>query len=582
MSRRAHNVRLRSLARSAAPLLCAGLVAACSGRVLEPHAGLGPRPGGSPSPSPTAAPGTDGGVVVGGSDGGSAQPDAAAPPEPRLGLVSVQRLTRTQFHNTVRALFPADVATAMIARSVYPDSGPRAGKVSGFTSDADNTTVSTQDANAIEDTAERMAEVLLERAQVALPATMPASCPVAANASDAAIDACMPALVERFGERAYRRPLTAAERDAIVGAYTALRAEQSAREAWSAVMQFFLQAPALLYRVERGEGTSGVVRLTPIEQATRLAFLLTDAPPSDALRAAAARPDFSATAEARRLLATPAARGALARFLREWLRVDLLEARDAADADLPGPMRDAMLDEVQALLGATLDGPAPTLRALFTTRTFPSTGATAPLYAQATPDRVGLLAAPSFLAAHAPAGHQMSILRGAFIRKHVLCQPLATLPGNIDIVAAIQADANRPTARERLATTETRSECRACHVQFNEIGFALERFDATGRARETENGARIDTSGVVELAGETWRFADTRALLEQLASSEALLRCASEAWAHFALGRAPTADERPWIDALATRALASEGAIEQLVLDWVDGTPFTHFAREAP
>jgi hypothetical protein len=119
-------------------------------------------------------------------------------------------------------------------------------------------------------------------------------------------------------------------------------------------------------------------------------------------------------------------------------------------------------------------------------------------------------------------------------------------------------------------------------VQFNVIGFALERFDATGRARETENGARIDTSGVVELAGETWRFADTRALLEQLASSEALLRCASEAWAHFALGRAPTADERPWIDALATRALASEGAIEQLVLDWVDGTPFTHFAREAP
>ncbi len=529
----------------------------------------------------------DGGPAAG--DGGAVGVDAATPVQGAVAVVPIRRLSAAQYHNTLRSVFPAPLGDALVARSTFPAAGARAGQVSGFSSDADNNTVSTADAAAIEDNAELLADYLFAQAEVALPLLMPASCGVAAGASDATLDDCMPGFIGLFGARAWRRPLTAAEVTRVHEMYTLVRAEQPAREAWSALMQFFLASPDLLYRPERGVGTQGVVALAPLEVATRLAFLITDGPPSVALIAAAQRPDFSPAAEARQLLASPAAAEVFGRFLREWLRVDLLEALDDQSATVPRALRDDLLRELTDMSRTQLLGGG-SLRALFLTDRFPVTPSTAPLYGQpggdgrdvAVSSRRGVLSSPAFLTAHAPAGHQVPILRGAFLRKQVLCQTLATLPAGVDLEGPLSGARNLPTARQRLEPTTTRSDCRGCHTQFNPLGLALENYDALGRFRTTENGAPIDASGTIELGGEPWSFATADEFLRVLGESRLLTDCAAERWFHFVLGRPVQPSERPFVDALAAATRDSGATAEQLVVDLVQSEAFTHFLREQP
>lgn len=558
------------------------LLTACQGRILDPAVA---RPTAADAGAQQAV--GDGGAV--GRDGGGIADAEVPPPRGVVAVVPIRRLSATQFHNTLRSVFPAPLGDALVARSTFPAAGARAGQVSGFSSDADNTTVSTADAAAIEDNAEQLADYLFAQAEVALPLLMPASCGVAAGASDATLDACMPSFIGLFGARAWRRPLSTTEVTRVHAMYTRVRAEQPAREAWSALMQYFLASPDLLYRPERGVGTQGVVALTPLEVATRLAFLITDGPPSEALMAAAQRPDFSPAAEARQLLASPAAAEVFGRFLREWLRVDLLEALDDQSATVPPAVRDALLRELTDLSRTQLLGGG-SLRALFLTDRFPVTPSTAPLYGQpggdgsdvVVSDRRGVLSSPAFLTAHAPAGHQVPILRGAFLRKQVLCQTLATLPAGVDLEGPLSGARNLPTARQRLEPTTTRNDCRGCHTQFNPLGLALENYDALGRFRATENGVAIDASGELELGGERWSFATADELLRVLGDSRLLTDCAAERWFHFVLGRPVQPSERPFVDALAVASRDTGATAEQLVVDLVQSEAFTHFLREQP
>ena len=564
------NVTPGSCARSLV-LLCLVALTACEGTLMSPT-------GEPPAPGPTPD-------------------DVIVAPLPKdLGLVGIRRLSRAQYQNAIRQLFPGALGATLTQAANYPGASPRTGLRAGFTTDSDNGTVSTSDEVALEDSAEAMADAFLANATTALPQLCPS---LGSGFTDAQVDACVPGFIDGFGRRAFRRPLTDAERTTINGLYTSLRtgaSMQSAREAFSAVLQYFFQAPAFIYRPERGTGDTGIVTLTAHELATRLAFLLTDAPPDDALLAAADDGSLSdpavLRAQAERLLDTAGADAPLARFIREWLRIDLLETLDDADPDVPGPRRDAMLAEVEALTRSTWSPSRGTLRELFSTQQMAvnqetddtygvpaQSGAAFTLVNQ--PNRRGVLSSAGFLVAHAPSGHQVPILRGSFLRKEVLCQPLGTLPGNIDINAPLDATRNAPTARERLAPTSTRSECAGCHSGINPLGFALEAYDAQGRFRTTENGATIDTSGAITFPNdEEWDFANHDAFLAAAAQSPMTQACASQRFFHFALGRQALPEEAGFLADLRTPVTESGGTVQSLVLPLLASDTFTSFRRE--
>jgi hypothetical protein len=492
-------------------------------------------------------------------------------------------LNRVQYENALKALFPGTLGATFIARTTYPSASPKTGLASGFSSDSDNGTVSTQDEILLEDGSEAMAATFLANATTMLPQLCPS---LGSGFTDAQVDACVSNFIDDFGRRAFRRPLTATERTNLNALYTSLRTDQSAAESFSALLQYFFQAPAFLYRPEKGTGTTGVVALTPHELATRLAFLLTDAPPDVALLAVADDGTLSdpavLRAQAERLLGMSLTQPALARFVREWLRVDLLESLDDADPQLPAARRDALLREVEALTATAWSPTRGSMRELFSLQQLPADAQTAPLYSASGDTRRGVLSSAGFLIAHAPAGHQTPIIRGAFVRKEVLCQPLATLPGNVDINSPLNDTRGLPTARQRLAPTTMRSDCMGCHRDINPLGLALERYDAVGRFRTTENGAAIDTSGTITfpLTQETWTFADGDAFLATAAQSPMVTTCATQRFFRFALGRQLLPAELPYLTSLGAPVTETGGTVQSFVFPLLESEAFTSFRRE--
>lgn len=516
-------------------------------------------------------------------------------PEGRVALQPIRRLSISQYENTLRALFPGTLGGELVTRARYPAASTRTGLAAGFSSDSDTNTVGTSDEVNLEDNAEALAEYLLANARTAIPALMP--CSLTATFTDAQVDACIDTFITQFGRRAFRRPVRAAEQTSIRRAYDTVRMTQGAPEAWATVMQYFLQAPALLYRAEAGAGSTGLVELTPLELATRLSFFVTDAPPDAELSMLAESGALSdpmvLEAQARRLLAKPEAGAVTSRFVREWLRIDLLDAVPDNAAGFPAALRDDYRAQADHLVRRSLSSSSGSMRDLFRTTRFPLGVESDDAYGQPNrgganfpdvdvPERVGILSSAPFLSAHAPAGHQVPILRGAFLRKQVLCLSLPPLPGNIDLTTPLDGARSAPTARDRLAPTMTLSTCSGCHTSLNPLGYALENFDATGRHRTTENGATIDASGTLDLDDTTrWTFSGPREFLGNVASSQALTACAAKQFFHFAHGRQPAPEEQPFVDALADETATTGGTVSQLVTGVIRSPRFTRFLRES-
>jgi Protein of unknown function (DUF1588)/Protein of unknown function (DUF1592)/Protein of unknown function (DUF1595) len=490
--------------------------------------------------------------------------------------VSIRRLSSVQYANALRMVFPGPLGEAFVSRADYPSASPRSGLKTGFTTDADYSTVSTQEAMQIDVAAEAMADAFLANASTQLPQLCPKLKP---QFTEADVDNAMPACVAQAGRRAFRRSLNAVEKSDIEQLYRTLRSTQSAAEAMSAVVQYLVQAPSFIYRPEKGEVGTGVVALTPLEFATRLSFLTTDGPPDDTLLSAAEDGALQSAVQrqeqTQRLLSLAAAKTVVGRFLSEWLRVDSLDAVSSASSGLSDAQSASMQSEPLAWSTFHFGPEKGSLEKLFGAREIPVATALQDLYGTTTPgtnvdpaallNRRGILSSVSFLTAHAPKGHVTPILRGAFLRKEVLCQDLPAFPGTLDVDTPLQGSRNEPTARLRLAPTSTRPGCAGCHAQMNPLGFALEAYDDWGRHRTTENNTAIDTSGTISFDSERWDFADSDAFLGKVGQSALLKACAIRQYIRFAIGRAPAESESALLEALALDSTGDRG-LRPLVL----------------
>jgi hypothetical protein len=263
----------------------------------------GPRPGPAGPGTPSTPPVTPGGA------GACTTREAFASP--------LRRLTRVEYNNTVRDLLGDRTAPA--------DRFPPDEVSGGFSNNAAVLGVSPLLAEKYQEAAEALAAAAVKD----LPAL------VGCDFAGAAEEGCARQFVQRFGRRAYRRPLAAAETDRLMGLYQGGRAGGSFAEGIEVVLGAVLQAPAFLYRIEGRPGTPGRAGSKPLapldgyEVATRLSYFLWGTMPDDALLTAAER-NALATADqieaaARRMLADPRARPVVAEFHRQWLGLTALD-----------------------------------------------------------------------------------------------------------------------------------------------------------------------------------------------------------------------------------------------------------------
>src|SRR6185436_2572351 len=502
----------------------------------------------------------------------------------------LRRLTLLEYQNTVRDLLGIDAAQVSLAGLA----GDQESSLSGFVKGSTLTTG--QDARALMASAEGAAKLVQGSLDKVLPCKP-------ASAGDEA--ACAGKFIEQFGLRAFRRPLSRAEIDALQKLYQDQRGPAVGAtfdQAIVTMISTILQAPAFLYHWEIGPVTpireGAVVRYNPYEIASKLSYMFWATMPDEKLfdlarQGGLTAPDQIAT-EAKRLVADPRAKAAIADFHFQWLEIAGLSdmPKDPSFKDYSPAVAAAMTQETKEFVADVFFGPKPTLENLFTsTTTFVDAGL-AKIYGatvsgtgmqKVTLDagqRAGLLTQGSFLAVGADAGLSLPPRRGNTVLHRALCIDLE-VPPNI-VVPAVAEPNPMQTTRQRFEEHGMLDCAKSCHSFIDPVGFAFENYDAVGAYRTTENNQKIDASGTVDLpkSGKV-SFKNALELAAFLAKAPETKDCMVRQWVRFSLGRREEASEDPSFKVLAQVFETSGYNLRDMLVAFTKTRMFTHRALTA-
>jgi hypothetical protein len=572
-------LRVLALLAGAVSLGCTGAIDNGSG---------GPSTGG-----PGAGPG-----MTGTGPGSGIGPGNPAPPPDRTGALGdsasapgpapLRRLSRLEFDNTVRDLLGVTSATA--AGRLTDDQGSHD---SGFNTGGSIT--GSSDARGVMTSAEEIAAAALQK----LPTLLPCN-PIPAGRAEQ--DACADSFVEKFGLRAFRRPLSANEAMELKTLYRANRdapLNDTFEQAISAVITGVLQAPQFLYHWEvnpDGPIKDGkLLRLGPYELASRLSYLFWASMPDDQLFTAVQMgklnsPDDIAR-EARRLLSSDRARAGLQDFFTQWLEMGNLadlpkdpsikayspalvasmneETKNFVASLFLGPKADGKLETLLTSPASVIDA---NLAKLYGVTGFAGTDTKAASFDPT--QRAGIFTQASFLTAMADAVDSHPVKRGVTVLGRVLCIELV-VPATLTVPPLPEPQAGQ-TTRERFSVHHE-SPCATCHTLIDPVGFAFEHYDAIGAWRTQDSGKPVDATGSIMLAGGESRFDGAVELMKALAKAPEARDCMATQFLRYALRRREIPEEAASLKVLQA-TIAGDTDMRQLMVAATKARTFTHRA----
>lgn len=478
-------------------------------------------------------------------DRGPADPEKG-PPEvsetaPELVTTQLRRLTRTQYFATVRQLFGIEVDVTKLPIDATPGGFSNRG--------GSEVTSSHADVAQYEAVARDVAQ------QVFAADDWEAFVGCAPSAAD---DACATGFLEKTMRRVWRRAVEADELARYQAvAVTAADDLGGVRQGLESALAALLHSPYFVYRVEEtiSDSASPVgLRYGEHTLASRLSYLFTDSTPDDELLDAADAAKLSDPEELRRQAARlglqPSARAALARFYREWLMLERLDAlaKDALTFPSYTPeLGKSMQRELELMFEELAFEPGRSFMELFDSKTAHVDADLAALYGLPAPEgagfvkvshpaqsqRAGLLTTAGFLAMNARSTMTSPTLRGIFIRSELMCEEIAPPPP--DVVAELpESPDGVETQRQRLDRHRADPACAGCHELMDPLGLALENFDALGVHRATDSGLPIDARGTLDGVP----FDGPVELAALLRAEERVAGCVARRFGEHALGRA--------------------------------------------
>jgi len=392
-----------------------------------------------------------------------------------------------------------------------------------------------------------------------------------------------------FADRAWRRSLSADERETILASYRADRAEGIKHDpALRAALARVLSSPWFLYRVEQPATGPRWQPVTGDELATRLSFLLWDSIPDDELRAAAPRLHEPAVLEAqvRRMIKDGRTRGMAEEFGARWLGVrDFVANHGRSLKDFPEftpAVRDALAEEPVRFFEDLLINDRAVNDVIATdavivndvlAKHYGIPGVKGPEWRRvekvAAYGRGGLLGLGAVLAKQSAAARTSPIKRGAWVARMLgdrLPKPPPNVPPLPDAVPA------GLSVREITERHRKDANCAACHVRFDPYGMTLEQFDAIGRLRPASAMKPGESHATLRDGTEVNDFAGLRNYIAG-PRREDLLHTLARKLTGYALSRAVLPSDRALVDEV-TKSMIAGGRWSDALLVIVRSEPF--------
>ena len=406
---------------------------------------------------------------------------------------------------------------------------------------------------------------------------------------------CAEQILTSLGTKAYRRPLTSRDLEALMSFYSD-GAEDGFETGVRIALQAILASPHFVFRMEEapaGIGPGETYRISDTDLASRLSFFLWGTPPDDELVSVAARGGLSdpdeLQAQVHRMLADPRSQALGPRFAGQWLRLQDLDKVHPDSywfPDFDQQLADAMRHETELFFNNLVSEDRSLMDMYEADYTFVNErlaehygipGVTGNHFRKVSyPDytRRGVLGHGSILTLTSNANRTSPVLRGKWVMEVLLGSPPPAPPPGVPALEETEGsdDGRFLTTGERMALHRASPSCNSCHRFMDPIGLALDNFDVTGRWRIRENGAPVDASGELYDGTPLTGPADLqRALLQRPIP---MVRTFTENLMAFALGRRVEYYDQPTIRAV-TQAAATEGyRVSSLIMGIVSSDAF--------
>ena len=312
----------------------------------------------------------------------------------------------------------------------------------------------------------------------------------------------------RLLPRAYRRPVTKAEIDAIATTVkeAQMTGKQSFHEAMRTGLQRVLCSPSFLFLEEPTGAQTKPRPLTDHELATRLSYFLWSTMPDDELFALAAtgklREKGVVSGQIKRMLADPKADQLVRNFGGQWLSVrDFGSVQPAADyKNYDKALELASKQEPYEFFAEVLNKNLPITAFLDSdfvvinerlAKHYDIPGVQGPNFRRVAirPEhhRGGVLGMAGLMTYLADGTRTLPMRRGTWVLRELFNDPPNNPPPNAGEIQPNTAGKDL-TVRERVELHRKDAICASCHAKLDPYGIALENFDAIGQWRDRANG----------------------------------------------------------------------------------------------
>ncbi|WP_161967607.1 DUF1592 domain-containing protein [Fimbriiglobus ruber] len=399
-----------------------------------------------------------------------------------------------------------------------------------------------------------------------------------------------------FAERAYRRPLTGAERQKVETFYSAVchDKDHGTEAAVRASVVRVLVSPHFCMRFDAPPAGESAAPLPDLALAARLSYFIWSGPPDDELLALAKagklHDERVLREQIRRMVKDEKVNRFALEFFGQWLGYRDFLAQESVDRRVfpafDDALKTAMFEEPTRVIANLIRTDKPITDILNGDVTFvnkslarhyglPFRGTAdewEPVTGLRVAGRGGVLGMAVFLTKNSQPQRTSPVKRGFWVVHKVLGEHIPPPPPDVAVLPSKETDTNGKTIRQLMKLHVADAKCASCHQRFDPIGLAMEGFDPIGRSRAKDLAGRPVDNLVSLPSGKETRgvpeFGDYLATNRKAEFTTTL----AHKFLGYALGRSLQLSDQPLLEQMQA-ALAADGAKLSAVFELVVLSP---------